>query len=132
MRCLLEAERTTGGLKITGRGKCLSVALVLLFCTLFIAGTKAQGLELHAVLPADIPRPRLKRATLYPYKTNIPGSPAAGVRMALPEMYPTAFFCRLELQFARKTGWPVLFRLGSVDYNEVLEGKRRQGPAVLH
>ncbi|MGB3547309.1 MAG: hypothetical protein WBA17_10060 [Saprospiraceae bacterium] len=36
-----------------------------------------------------------------------------------------AFFCRIELKIDRAVGMPFRFRLGSVDYVDRLEGKRR-------
>ncbi len=112
--------------------RLLIVSHIFLFCTLVVVQARTQGMSLSTVLPADMSGLRLQRASLYPSDTWIARSPGSCVQVALPSMHPTAFFCRLELQLARKTRWPVLFRIGSVDYNEALEGKRRQGPAALH
>lgn len=35
------------------------------------------------------------------------------------------FFCTKELQVQRATGFPIKFRLGSVEYTDKLEGKNR-------
>jgi hypothetical protein len=37
-----------------------------------------------------------------------------------------AFFCRTELQLEKHTKIPFRFRLGSMDYVDALEGKKRQ------
>jgi len=37
----------------------------------------------------------------------------------------TGFFCQKELQLEKKTTIPFRFRLGSIDYCDKLEGKRR-------
>jgi len=50
-------------------------------------------------------------------------------RQAAPRVYQyeeLAFFCRLEVKLEEAAGLPVRFRLGSVDYVDYLEGKRRR------
>jgi hypothetical protein len=37
-----------------------------------------------------------------------------------------AFFCKIEVQLEKNVKLPVKFRLGSVDYVDYLEGKRRR------
>lgn len=45
--------------------------------------------------------------------------------LILPDNIATAFFCRMEVKAEKASKIPVLFRLGSVDYVEKMEGKRK-------
>ncbi len=45
--------------------------------------------------------------------------------LILPDNMATAFFCRMEVKAERASKIPVLFRLGSVDHVERMEGKRK-------
>lgn len=42
-------------------------------------------------------------------------------------LLPTAFFCKMELGLDKKSGLPIRFRLGSLDYVNYLEGKDKTG-----
>jgi hypothetical protein len=45
--------------------------------------------------------------------------------LILPDNMVTAFFCRMEVKAEKASKIPVLFRLGSVDHVEKMEGKRK-------
>lgn len=45
--------------------------------------------------------------------------------LILPNNMATAFFCRMEVKAEKVSKIPVLFRLGSVDHVERMEGKRK-------
>ncbi|MBK7429302.1 MAG: hypothetical protein IPI60_20850 [Saprospiraceae bacterium] len=45
--------------------------------------------------------------------------------LILPDNMATAFFCRMEVKAEKASKIPVLFRLGSVDHVERMEGKRK-------
>lgn len=57
-------------------------------------------------------------------KKEIKARPAP-LQLLLPETSPTAIFCRMELKAEKAIHFPFLFRLGSVDYVEKMEGKRK-------
>lgn len=51
---------------------------------------------------------------------------------ALPALYnltTMAFFCKMECKMEKSAGFPVKFRLGSVDYVDGLEMKRISSPS---
>ncbi len=45
--------------------------------------------------------------------------------LILPDNMATAFFCRMEMKAEKAGQIPFLFRLGSVDHVERMEGKRK-------
>lgn len=102
-----------------------------IFCAFFLTHTAfAQvGLNLTSHLDAaEIPdfSPAVKLS-------NIQNAAATSV-LNLPETPPPflqkyynyndlAFFCKVEVQLEKAVTFPVKFRLGSVDYVDMLEGK---------
>jgi len=91
---------------------------ILIFCTILVA-KGAFGQKLHA----DTTRFSLKK-TFYD----------SSYTRQMPFMIPVNFYtmnmgyvCRKELKLEKVTGIPFRFRLGSLNYNDWLEGKKNAG-----
>ena len=121
-------------------------AKILFFCMIFVAGGAfAQNYTSKRVSDTDIFNVRLSyragnNITLQNYfhqsKNNIKEKRVAGAKplvyistffpsIIAPDFYTCnfGFFCKKELQFEKATKIPLRFRLGSLQYNDYLEGK---------
>jgi hypothetical protein len=80
----------------------------------------AQGLSLHALPSKQISLSHQTPLIFLPTKVNQQAS-----CMVIPSWSADKlpFFCKIEHRMAKKLPVPVLFRLGSVEYVNWLEGK---------
>ncbi len=121
-------------------------AKILFFCMIFVAST-ATGQNLHAPILQDKDLFKSEATYQNPIKINIYNAFHQTVNIKkVPEkklvtpvflLSPVScsviaadyytqgfgFFCKKELQFEKKTKIPLRFRLGTLQYNDYLEGK---------
>ncbi len=96
---------------------------IFIFCMIFVVKLSfAQQIQLQSNTVKDfttvpIPRPVLIN------EQNVEKS------MVGPRFYVNnlGFFCKQELKFRAATGLPMVFRLGSVQYCDRMEGKKNAG-----
>lgn len=103
----------------------------LLLCALFLTHSAFAQVGLHLtshVHKTEIPRfsPEIKFLNTQPAsefsETNLPNIPPPFLQKYY-NYNDLAFFCKVEVQLEKAVSFPVKFRLGSVEYVDMLEGK---------
>lgn len=93
--------------------------IILFFCTIFAAKLASAQLAVQPAYKKSV----FNTSSYLPAKKIVPAlSPSM---MVQPSFYikNLAFFCRQEIKAEHFTGFPVKFRLGSVQYVDYLERK---------
>ncbi len=94
-----------------------------IFCMIFVVGsTSAQQIQLQVPLVKDI------RFSSFPRSVPVNLQDVEKIFLD-PRFYVNnlGFFCRQELKFQARTSLPLVFRLGSVQYCDRMEGKKSAG-----
>lgn len=118
-------------------------AKILFFCMIFVAGSSycqnnivktASNKDLFSIRQPHAPNKIygtnsafIKRADSYTNPVIRVNPVSCTVIAANYYTQAFGFFCRKELQFEKATKIPLRFRLGSLQYNNYLEGKPNSG-----